>query len=319
MEDKETFYCRKCTSFLPEKNFYKAVDNGLIDTNGKLSVCKTCAQKIYDEIYAEKGSMEKAIHAMCTSLNIKFSNEALSATKSHINTLLENGKNVNAIFSIFLMKLVATNPSMDKSVTQNMTYEDVGVIFTTQEINTREIPIPVDTLKFWGETLSREDVEYLEGEYVNFRQSYKSEKYADVILMKQVCYILLDISEARKGGADTSKLGKELRELMDSLTISPESANKLSTGKEVESYGLWIQDIENYEPCEWLKSDPRGDIYRDVAKTEEYFKSYFVRPLKNFITGSKDFNVEDSESTDDEFVLDPEEAVDFRLVDDGED
>jgi hypothetical protein len=41
-----------------------------------------------------------------------------------------------------------------------------------------------------------------------------------------------------------------------------------------------------------------------------------VRPLKNFIQGSKDFNIEESEIEENEF--DPSEFDNFAHIDDGE-
>jgi hypothetical protein len=32
-------------------------------------------------------------------------------------------------------------------------------------------------------------------------------------------------------------------------------------------------------------------MYRDVGNVEKYFDDYFVRPLKNFVTQSKDFKI----------------------------
>jgi ferritin-like metal-binding protein YciE len=307
-ETKETFYCRKCMRFLPGNNFYAAVDKRLVDTSGKFSVCKKCVQKIYNEIFTETNSMEKTIQKMCTTLNVKFSNAAMDACKAHITTLQDGGKNVNAIFSIFLMKLIATNPTMDKSAEMDLTYSDVGTIFTTETINTKEIPIPKDTIDFWGKDLSRGDIEYLESEYIKFKATHAAETYAQIVLLKQVCHTMLSIKKLRLAGDDTSKLVKELQELMKNLAISPNVINSANNagGKSDEAFGLWIEDIEKEEPAQWLKTDPRGDMYRDVGNVEEYFQKYFVRPLKNFILNSRDFNV-DSDEVDE--VATPSEGI----------
>jgi len=296
---KEEYYCRKCLKTMSGNNFYNSVDGGLVDTNGKFSVCKSCVQDIYDIIYSETLSMEKTIHRMCTILNVKFTNEALDAAKAHIQTLLNNGKNVNAIFSLYLMKLIATKKSMDKSGENNFQYEDVGVIFTEKEIDTSEIPIPEEVIKFWGDGLTRDEIEYLETEYANFKNTHKADTYAEIVLLKQVCYTMLDIKNARMNQDETADLVKELQALMKNLAIAPSTAKNSQSGG-IDTFGLWIQDIEKSEPAQWLKTDPRGDMYRDVGNIEDYFQKYIVRPLKNFILGSKDFNVEE-ELFDDEY------------------
>lgn len=293
-----TCYCRKCMRDLIPDNFYDAVDLYQIDSNGKFSVCKDCVQKLYDEVFAETASMEKTIHRLCIMLNIKYSNEAVEATKKHIQTLVDDGKTVTAIFGIYKMKILATNKSMSKSIEEYNGYEDVGVIFTDKVVDSKSMQIPAEVINFWGKTLSREDIEFLEEQYKNFKNTHSAETYAEVVLLKQVCYTLLNIQNLRIAGDDTSDAVKELQNLMKNLAISPNSVNS-SGGKGADTFGMWIRDIENEEPAQWLKSDPRGDMYRDVGNVDEYFKKYIVRPLKNFIMGSKDFNVEDEVS--DEF------------------
>lgn len=298
---KEKYYCRKCMKFLSNDNFYNAVDGGLVDSNTKFSVCKKCVGEIYDTIYGIVDSMEKTIHRLCQIFNVKFTNDALDATKAHVRTLQDNGKNVSAIFSIYLMKLIATKKTMTKSGPNDFQYEDVGTIFTEKQINITEIPIPADIVSFWGKDLSRGDIEYLENEYANFKNTHSADTYAEIVLLKQVCTTMLDIKKERLAGNNTIKLVKELQELMTKLAISPNvaKANALNAGG--DSFGLWIEDIERSEPAQWLLSDSRGQIYRDVGDTNSYFEKYIVRPLRGFITGSRDFNVDENEEIEREF------------------
>jgi hypothetical protein len=311
------FWCRKCLKFLPENNFYDAVDKGFIDSNGKLSVCKKCINLLYDELFQETQSLEKTLHRLCIALNISYSNQAASAVKTQIQTLLDSGKKVNSVFGPYKSKLVATNPSMDKSADVDLTYKDVGTIYTEKQIDTKKIPIPQELLSFWGSDVKENDIRFLENEYVELKATHKSDTRAEVLLLKQVCFCLLDIKNARFAGDDTSKLVTELQNLMKNLAISPNIANaNTNSGKADASFGLWIEDIEQMEPAEWLKTDPRGQIYRDVTDTEEYFQKYIVRPTKNFITSSRDFNV-DSDDVD-EVSLPAEANIEYGIKDEDE-
>jgi hypothetical protein len=299
--EKEKYYCRKCMKTLSADNFYNAYDGKIIDGNGKFSVCKKCIVDLYDYFYQQYESMEKVIHRMCQALNITFSNQALDATKLHIQTLLDSGKNVNAIFSIYIMKLVATKKSMTKDGVNDFQYEDVGTIFTEKQVDIKKIPIPQDVIEFWGDDIPEEDILFLEKEFAEFKQTHSTDTRAEVVLLKQVCFNLLDIKKERLAGNNTIKLVKELQELMTKLAISPNvaKANALNAGG--DSFGQWIADIERSEPAQWLLSDPRGQIYRDVADTNAYFEKYIVRPLKGFITGSRDFNTDENEEMEREF------------------
>lgn len=292
-ELKKESYCRKCMRMRPTTYFYDAVDLQLIDASGYLSVCKDCVQDIYNTVFEQTQSIEKTIHKLCTSLNIKFSNTGVEATKKHINTLLESGKNVNAVFSIYKMKIFAEQKSMDKSLKQDLSYVDVGTVYTSEIKNVKEVPIPEDVRNFWGTDVSRADIEFLEREYTNFKQTHSTSSYAEIVLLKRVCYTMLDIKRINLAGDDDGKKVKELQELMKNLAISPNNLVSGSSEKGVDSLGAWIKDIEQNEPAQWLKNNPQYDMFRDVPDVEKYFQDYFVRPLKNAMGISKDFNVDD--------------------------
>lgn len=294
------YYCRKCMKFLPERNFYKAVDKKRVDTNGKISVCKNCAQEIYDELFKETPVMEKVIHTMCTTLNVAFINNAVDATKAHIDTLTDSGKNVKAIFSIYLQKLVAVNPTMDKSADVDMTYVDVGTVYTDKQFDIKESPIPKDVLDFWGRQYPEEDIRFLEKEYTNLKTTHVVKTYAEITLAKQVCFTVLDIEKVRSGKAegDMTKMLRSVQDLMKSLDIAPNVANTNTASEDDETFGMWIKDIEKSEPAIWLKDNPQYGIYRDIDNIDKYYKDYVVRPLKNFITESRDFNVEELDAKD---------------------
>jgi len=303
----ETQYCRSCMKDLPPNRFYDCADAGFFDTNGLMSVCKECIQDKYDEVYAENKSMEATLQRLCTALNIRFSNDAVDATRKHIETLMDNGKNVKAIFSIYKMKLTATRKSMTKQGLVDMSYEDVGVIYKSKELDVTEIPIPKEVIDRWGvnpTTLDdRDSILYLEQKYINFKQTHKADTYTEQVLLQQICFTLLDIQKARQINDDTSKLTKSLQDLMKSAEVSPNAISGTNQPKDEIALGLWIKDVEEYEPAEWLKSSPLGNLYRDVADTEEYGRKFISRPIKNLITGSKDFNIDD-ETMDDGFEYD---------------
>jgi len=307
-------YCRKCVDMRPASDFYEAMDMGFADSVGLLSICKTSINEMYDDMISQKMTIEQAIHRLCIVLNVKYSNEAMSATKTNVQTLIDSGKNVSAVFGIYLSKIVSLNKSMDKSIQTDNSYEDVSVIFTSKELNT-EVQIPQDIIDFWVNAKTPEDIKYLENEYMQFKQNHSTETHAEVTLLKRVCYTLLDIKMAMSNGDSTDKLDKTLQELMKNLAIAPGAKNAPNQDKGGDSFGMWIQDIEQNEPAQWLKTDKNYDLYKDVYNTEDYFQKYIVRPLKNFITMSKDFNVEDAEIDEDDLILDNDDLITFNQLD----
>ena len=174
---EESSWCRHCSRLLPLSDFYESTDMGKIDKNGKMSLCKNCINSLYQEFFEEKNSIEKAIHQLCIILNVKYSNDAASSTRQQINTMTEKGKTITAVFGIYKSKLIATKPSMDKSIEEYLGYEDVGTIFVDKKFSPKEAPLPDEVIDFWGREMSEEDIRYLEGEYKQFKKSNPAETY----------------------------------------------------------------------------------------------------------------------------------------------
>lgn len=299
-------WCRKCSKMLPATDFFQCTDLGELDANGLGSICKKCSNEHFDKIYKETGSLEKAIHRCCIDFNLKFNQDAIESLKTHINTQIENGTNHSPILSTYRAKLVSKNKSMDKSIAEKMTYEDTTTIFLSPLVE-KEGEVISDELKnFWGDSFDYKDIQFLEREYANAKTTHRADTFAEVTLLKEVIYKMLEIKHSREAGRSTDTAVKGLQELMKNLAISPNAVNASANGgKSLDSFGLWIQEIEKEEPAQWLKGDGKKfEMYRDVSNVDDYFQKYFVRPLKNFITSSRDFNIgtESDEELDDVFT-----------------
>jgi hypothetical protein len=307
-----TAYCRKCMKTMHLDKFFQSVDVGYVDSNGYLSVCKSCCNKLYDEEFAITGSMEKALHKLCRVLNVRFSQDAIESTKAHLNTQIENGTNPSPVWSTYKGKLIAQNKSMDKSIKEAMMYDDVSTVYVSMENEKPEEFISDELKTFWGDNYNFKDIQYLETQFATAKQTHRADTFAEITLLKEVCYKLLDMKLSRDAGRPTASSVKELQDLMKTLSISPNAVNASANGKAMDSFGLWVQEIERDEPAQWLEKDGKKfAMLRDVSNAQKYFEDWIVRPLKNFITNSKDFNIDDSDGDD-------SEEIDFSGIDDGE-
>jgi hypothetical protein len=286
-------YCRKCMTVLPATDFFDAVDAGFLDANGLMSICKKCIQGMYDKHFQITGSFEKTILFICKTINVKFSQDAVDSAKRHMETLLSKGKTVNPGFGIYKIKLFSVK--VDKSAGQDMTFEHEAVVYLTKEVSQEETP--EDMKLFWGDYFKWDDIKFLQNEYNNFKRTIKEDTYPEVTLLKEVCYKLLEIRNARIGEKSTASLVKELQELMKNLAISPNMVSEANGGKAMDYYSKWLVDIETLTPAQWLEGNGH-EMFRDVVgPVEQYFQDYFARPLKNLMLTSKDFNV--AEETED--------------------
>ena len=279
-------YCRRCMKNKKKRLFYTATDK-LLDSNGLMSICKDCINKIYDLFYINEQDVGRAILRLCRTLNVKFDPSALSALQKEIITYQESGRNLSAVFGIYKAKLVA--------VTSNKIGDrDYGPDFTFHEPSRQiidEVIINDDgkDLKYfesmWGKGLTLVDYEYLEHELGEWKRTTKCDTHPEEVLLKQICYIENDIRKKRIEGKSVSSDLKMLRETMKSGGLTPVQQSEHKTGKSMDAFGPWIKDIEKLTPAEWHAQQEK---YRDMDGIDEDLAD-ITRSIRNFMTESRDF------------------------------
>lgn len=297
-------YCRKCQRLLSESNFYKATDL-LLDSNGRMSVCKSCCEGLYDTFYSMEGTLDKSIYRTCRSLNVVYSEIAIDKLKSHINTSIKRGKNVNNPFGFYMSKIQSTVNNDDLI---NLTFID-NIIekrgFEQEEIDSEYDIEEIKRLKTkWGNKYSVEELAYLEDKLARWDASHGINTYSDEVALINVCRKQLEIDEAndQPSGTDTSNLVKQLSDLMKLAGVDPKETKTAVVGKSKETFSNFIKIIEETEPAEYYKDK---NLFKDFDNIKWYFKKYVTRPLGNFLRVTRDFDVSDTEEDDDDFdVLD---------------
>lgn len=288
--------CRKCMIPKSPKEFFQAVDHYL-DKNGFMSLCKECISEIYAGQYNVEHDFRKAIYNTCRIVNVLYSESAVQATESQMKNkeILPDDKSV---FGWYKAKIASTMKGfgaakMGESVGADFTfkYENSNI---PERNETIDFEGSGDVIAFWGgeKQFSIEDYRYLEQEFANFKHTHKCDTYAETVLLKEVCYKLLEIKKARESSHPTAAGIKELQEIMKNLAISPNMVNQASAGKSMECFGKWIEEIEQFKPAEYFADK---SIYKDVENIEEYGEKYITAPLKAFILQSADYSTEELE------------------------
>jgi hypothetical protein len=79
-----------------------------------------------------------------------------------------------------------------------------------------------------------------------------------------------------------------------------------NAGKSQETFSAFIKTIEENEPAEYFEDKK---LFKDFDNLNFYFEKYILRPLKNFVINSRDFDVsagteeEDVDENSNEFLL----------------
>ena len=283
-------YCRICQKMLPASKFYEAT-NTIIDKNGLLSVCRDHCHEIYDMYYSIHNNVDIALKLTCRDLDVRYSEEALKQAQSHVESLMEKGKPASKIFGYYKSKLGSTDKNNQKL--ESFRFKDTE--FENLINDQVEEEVDDDLVLFWGRGFSLNDVIFLETELSNWKQTHKCDNQAELTLLREICIKILTIRNRRAGKENVSNDLKELQDLMKTASVDPAKANQASAGKSHEAFGLWVKDVEQFRPAEWYEQQEK---YQDMDGFKPYLKNYISRPIENFLTGVRNFFVDDNIDAD---------------------
>jgi len=213
---------------------------------------------------------------------------------------MSSGKTDIQVFGIYKSKLsTLSNLNSDIQLTFDNSVSNIET--NTNENVTDDQDFNKYLKDFWGPDLIFEDYEFLESELARYKKTHKCDTATEESLLRQICFAELDIRKSRmgKGGGDASAV-KRLQELMRTASVDPAKAATANSGQAKDTFSSFIKIIEENEPAEFYSGKDK-ELFKDFDNIDFYFKKYVTRPLKNFITQSRDFNV-DTEDDIDEIV-----------------
>lgn len=265
--------CQKNKGISSSSNFYKANDTTFYK-NGRFPICKKCLKE-YLYMDDDEINMDR-LKIILRSFNLPFfENEWQSAVSDNKETIGVYFKNLSLNHK-------------DKH------WDDGSIVIKDIEENMEEADN--ELLMRWGSGFSNKELQWLENDYHEWTTHHDCAKLSVQRLVQMICIKELEIRNARKNGASTEKLEKSLRELMNDTNLTPKTMNAMNETESSKVYGMWIRDIEQTRPAEYFKDKK---IYDDYDGIKDYFTRFILRPMKNLLTGSrefdKEFNVEDKD------------------------
>jgi len=287
-------YCRRCVEYKNPKEFSSSYDK-VMDKNGMMSVCRSCVEEIYQNNLRSEGDIYKAMYKTCKSINWVYHKPSVDYAIGKIKNLKEKNLNDYNLTSQYWAVVVSSVSFIGNIASYTFSDTPAKDYFPKEFLD--EKLVNEDVVKFWGEGYTPEDYSELQEHYFEFKRDYKVEVKGEVLLVKEICYKILDLKKARVSGNSTDGLLKEIQILMKNSALTPAMANMANSRKSMDTWGTRIAIIQKEEPSEWLKGEGRREKYFNYGDLQ-YFKDYYVRSLKNYILGSKDYILE-GESQDD--------------------
>ena len=274
----------KCPICQKEKNiryFYQSNKKEYEMFKGHCYICKKCLKDmIYVNGIPNKENMKKVLKEY---LNLPYIEEAFrDAVKNPKETL---GVYISS-FNVGKYKGKELTWSDDSENIENK-----GII---EDNNISDFIVTPEIVVKWGQGYSNEDYEILENMYKQWTYKNKSDTLAEQKTFKFLCLKEFEIMKTRAQGKPVDKLEDTFIKFMNAANVTPKDANAIADLDNSNSLGVWIKDIEKYRPAEYFENKKK---YSDFDNLMDYLNRFILRPLKNLLTGSRDFdkefNVED--------------------------
>jgi len=292
--DEKLIYCRKCMKDKVAKEYYSATDT-VLDKNHYMSICRKCCGEIYDNAFTIERNFEKALLRTCKILNVGWNANAVDSTRTHVDKLKTKGQEDITVFGIYKSKLSTLSNLADD---QTLTFEEYPSVASIV-VNTPEEDADAtyqELQAFWGKGKSYEDISYLQNEFNELGGRDVKDDRPKAILLREICFQLLEIENDRASGNNVEKRVKALGEMMSNSAIRPDQKKTADGTKSSEAFGIWLADIEKLKPAEWYKDQ---DIYKDVSNIDDYWKKHILRPFLNFWGVQRNFDFEGAVDRDD--------------------
>lgn len=265
--------CKKNEGVNALTNFYMATSN--IFSNKKIPICKDCMLSyIYDEDGLPNVERFKEILRLCDYPFFK----AIWETSFN-----EKGETIGLYFKNVWLNF------RDKTWVDS---DNINV-FTDVELGKKEKTTvnhnDSELARVWGRGYSTEELHWLEEYYETWKTRHDLSEITVQRLVRRICITELKIRKAEEKEDSTEKLDKSLMELMEKASLTPKNLKGNGENESQRAWGLFIKDIEKYKPAEYFENQK---LYEDKEGFLDYFKRFIMRPLRNLLTGSREFDKE---------------------------
>lgn len=275
--------CLRCKKYkLNDMNAYMARSN--IDFNGHMHICKKCIKEIYNLYFNQTNDIRNAILKTCRKIDVAFYNGIVDMTLS------QSQNTETHLFQIYMQKLNSLGSKMGYA---GNCFDEGEYILTKDEMEDMdEDEYVAEARIIWGDSKSSTDYRYLDNRLQAYFGMMDEDiiTESDMVLLRNICQEELTIRRKRENSESINTNLKNLQDLMQSANIRPTDIKSANASANADTFGKWIEEIEKNEPAEYFEDKK---LFEDFDGIGAYLQKYILRPLKNLLTGTKDFNLDD--------------------------
>lgn len=287
-------YCVGCGEMKKIDNFYKSTNEK--HKNKVLPFCIDCVESMNTKFIKKYGSIQAGIYFTCAEMGIAFIMRAYLDLEEELNVMTNEGKEVNNHFALYLSCLLEYTKRDKRLKIEDFGRSDLDlqdVKRLTSDLQSIKLERSnLETL--WGKQYSDEQLAYLEYRFTSYTKDKILEEYEEMTY-RNLCKAELDIYE----NEDIGEAMKRQNQCAKILKLDNFEGEKRKTlvEKTIES-DIFLMEKE--EPAEFYKDKGLYQDFRGIGKS---WVLEILRPLKNLISGSKEYPV----SSDEMFAFDERE------------
>jgi len=320
----ETFICTRCGTTFNKKDHLKefsTVKSPMWEGNGyKLPICNDCLKFYYDFYLQALGDVHSAYRRICMKFDMYYSDaivdsiikteqsaDRIGAYISQLNYARNAGKTYDNTIEEESGKLLygdcvyQTETEDGDVINIKLEYEKLKEQLSAKEASKADDEVDSELEKMFGVGFTAKELCLMDEMYKEQKQEIPpkclatlEESLRDLCRFKMLqgrAISINDMAEINK----YSVLYLNTRKYIDGVVDKQNQA--AASDEENISIGSLIMEVERFCPCEVYK---KKGILADVDGIAEYIDRFMYRPLKNFLTGSrekdKEFVVGDDES-----------------------
>lgn len=246
---EEKIQCRRCRRTITTTNYYEAT-NTRIDTNGYLSVCKSCVKDLYEWHFRIHKTVETALFHVCSELDIRYEPSVVESAMSHIKTIKDSGGDSDAIFGYYKSKLSTFGKAngYEEFRFKDSSVLSEGTANQSRQYNPDEYQsVEVSYLRArWGD-MKIEDLQWLEQKWEEWSQGFEIDSKSRTLIVEQIVFEEFYIFQERSRGGDVSKRLKSIKDLMGLGNLQPKQEMASETA-EFSTLAEFIKKVETSKP-----------------------------------------------------------------------
>lgn len=281
--------CFRCGETFPKQvgAFSKVRSTFYEQNDGYLHVCNNCLNQLlehYKAVY--ENNIQQVVYTLCLNFNIYYSNDVYEvATKS---------PNFDASpFTTYITRANMTQYKKWRDFTDTIDQKAViGGLISAEPKEVVEASLAQnekpssEVLGRWGMGYSNDEYAFMQTLYKSLMQQKRNPTPLQEDLIVDACKYKCQHNRFIQSGESKAADIKTLSALyQDALKAIGLDVSPKNDGVDEGTFGAWVREIERHCPAEDYKDKKK---FRDMDGLGEYVERFIYRPLKNWLTGSKE-------------------------------